>query len=215
MSLGRSVPTSAWRFSIVAGCVAVLAACSPVTYGTGTPTGTQTLQDAANILDFTPDGEAIVYQERPGLQTPPTANLPPPQPATQTQQQPTQLTPVQQQSCAIAPGQVAPPPEYCTPNPNAPAVVADGAGFLGATPGQTGIREPANVCSWYSLTWAQMTDDERAEWSRLGWTAGNWGSANASLWPASSYATWRDLTFAEKRAARALGFEEASWGACV
>jgi hypothetical protein len=56
----------------------VLASCSPVTYGTGTPTTRQTVEDFAGILAFGDRPEQIVYEERPDLVIPPTNELPAP-----------------------------------------------------------------------------------------------------------------------------------------
>ncbi len=57
-----------------------LGACSQTTYGTGTPTGMQTLQDLAGIADLGGQKKAgIDYAARPGLVAPPPgAALPPP-----------------------------------------------------------------------------------------------------------------------------------------
>ncbi len=208
-----SVSVRALRLGVLAVGVAVLAGCSTVTYGTGTPTTAQTLQDVAGIVDFTRDRDVIVYEERPGLQTPPDATLPPPQEAAETPppQQPV-LTQEQRERCAIAPGQVAPPPDYCTPNPNAPAVTQETGLFGNANDG--GIRSPINPCSWFQLTWGQLTPEEQGQWERLGWTPATFGAANAAAWPPAAYLPWRDLSFGERRAAGRLGFDESTWGAC-
>lgn len=213
MTLG-SVSVRTLTLSVLAVCGVVLASCSTVTYGTGTPTTAQTIRDVVGILDITPDREIIVYEERPDLQTPPTATLPPPQPADETAPAPRPvLTPAQVQSCAIAPGQIAPPPDYCIPNPNAPAVVAD-TGLFGAAD-ESGIRSPTNPCSWFQLSWGQLTPQEQGQWERLGWSATTFGAANAASWPATAYLSWGDLAFGERRAASRLGFDASSWGVCL
>lgn len=200
------------RISFVTGCVVALASCSTVTYGTGTPTATQTLRDIAGVVDIIPDPTVINYEQRNGIEMPASASLPPPQPAADPAPQQPRAAPSANR-CAIAPGQIAPPAEYCVANPNAPEVVA--ANGLFANADTSGIREPANPCSWYTLSWAQMTADEQAEWAKLGWNVSNWGSADPALMPPSAIATWSDLTFAERRAARQLGFDDNSWGACL
>ena len=64
-----------------------LAACSQTTYGTGTPTGVQTLEDLAGIADFGGSSkEPIKYSARPGV-VPPPPGTPLPQPG--SDQQPT------------------------------------------------------------------------------------------------------------------------------
>lgn len=201
------------RIAVAAGCVAVLAGCSTVTYGTGVPTTAQTVRDVAGMLDVTPDVEIINYEQRPGLETPSSTTLPPPQEPVETAPTQPAAQPANTQTCAIAPGQVAPPPEYCTPDPDAPAVAAND-GVLGIA-GSDGIREPTNVCSWYTLSWAEMSAEEQAQWGRLGWNAGNWGSADPALRPASATAGWSDLSLRERGAARRLGFDQNSWGACL
>ena len=201
------------RTSVVAGCVAILAGCSTVTYGTGTPTGTQTLRDITGVLDFSRGNDGVNYEDRDGIETPPTADLPPPQEAEPTSSTPPVVV-ANPNECAIAPGQVSPPAEYCLPNPNAPQVVAQDGGLFGDA-GTNGIRKPTDPCAWWSLDWSQMSTDEQDAWSALGWSAANWGTFDPALRPASASAGWSDLSFAERRAARQLGFDDDSWGFCL
>jgi hypothetical protein len=58
-------------------------ACAPVTYGTGTGTGRQTVADIFGIIRLNNEGDCVLYLERPPLTMPPpgaTQTLPPPGP---------------------------------------------------------------------------------------------------------------------------------------
>ena len=65
---------------LLAACAAA-AGCSQVTYGTGTGTTRQTVNDMFGIFRLNNDGECVLYLERPPLAMPPpgaTQTLPPP-----------------------------------------------------------------------------------------------------------------------------------------
>lgn len=138
---GRTV-----RSFLPAGAVlllaALLAACSPITYGTGVSTTEQTLRDITDIVNFTDQPEQIDYQPRPNLVTPPTNTLPPPGTTASAANwpadsdvtvSPANNRPVVVQSAAVptAPSRkaqlceradplVQPPGDYCVMDPNAP-----------------------------------------------------------------------------------------------
>ena len=229
MAVDSAVVGSALRTSFIVGCVLALASCSPVTYGTGTGTTLQTVQDMTRMFSFDRQ-QPIDYQARPGLAAPPTNTLLPPgereaaanwpQDNPQTvgpagQERPPNLTVEQQSNCAAALSLVTPPPGYCTPNPNAPMATAGGGLFGGAEGAEVAVRTPADPCQWGQLSWAQMNSAEREAWGRLGWDASNWGSTDTALWPESVGTSWRDLRLRERRAAQTLGFSEANWNTCL
>ena len=66
-----------------------------------------------------------------------------------------------------------------------------------------------------SMSWFEMTEQERAHWERLGWDQRDWidnkvlGTSDVP----SSAKSFRDLNRAEKEAALALGFTPTAWGA--
>lgn len=204
MNVSRRVLRGVTQACLIAGSAAALASCSPVTYGTGTSTTAQTVQDATRMLTIFSRPEGITYEARPEIVTPDTNVLPPPvegveEPAAPP---PVQTAAVAQSACNIGPGQTTPPPGYCTPDPNVPA------------PPQAGIREFPDPCQWWTLRWGGMGPSEHEQWSRLGWDESNWASANTELWPASAGKLWGDLRLRERRAAEALGFSQATWDAC-
>lgn len=204
MSVGRRVLRGVIQAGFMAGAVAALASCSPVTYGTGTSTTAQTVQDVTRMLAIFSRPEGIAYEARPGIVTPDTNALPPPVEGAETPEPPppAQTAAVAQTGCNIGPGQTTPPPGYCTPDPNVPLAL------------QEGVREFANPCQWWALTWAGMGASEQEHWSKLGWDASNWASANTELWPASAGKLWSNLRLRERRAAEALGFSQSTWDAC-
>ena len=225
MILGSPAFSGAVRIGAIAGCVLGLASCSTVTYGTGTPTTAQTIQDLTRILNFR-GNDPINYQARPDLQTPAANTLLPPTGAGVVPGEdgnlaapPVNLTQQQLTNCALAQGQLTPPPEYCTPNPNAPAMVVQnngllGGGLLGGGDG-AGVRDPIDPCQWWQLAWQEINSDEQEIWGRLGWDASNWGSVNSAIWPESAGKSWSDLRLRERRAASSLGFDEVNWNACL
>lgn len=81
MAATRSaVSPVALRLALVAGAAALLGGCAnSVTYGTGKPTGMQTVSDLTGIFSLGGNkGPDIDYEQRPNLVAPPTNNLPPP-----------------------------------------------------------------------------------------------------------------------------------------
>ena len=69
--------------AVLAACSAVATACAQVTYGTGTGTTRQTVNDMMGIFRLNSAGECVFYLERPPLVMPPpgaTQTLPPPGP---------------------------------------------------------------------------------------------------------------------------------------
>jgi len=204
MNVRRRVLRGIIQAGFIVGSAAALASCSTVTYGTGTSTTAQTVQDVTRMLTIFSRPEGINYEARSGIVTPDTNVLPPPvegveAPATPP---PVQTAAVTQSACNIGPGQTTPPPGYCTPDPTVP------------TAPQEGIREFSDACQWWTLAWAGMGASEQEQWSKLGWDESNWASANTELWPASAGKLWGDLRLRERRAAEALGFSQSTWDAC-
>jgi hypothetical protein len=78
--LRRTVSPVPARIAFVVVAAALAGGCAnSVTYGTGKPTGMQTVSDLTGILSLGGSrGEEIDYEPRPGLVEPPTNNLPPP-----------------------------------------------------------------------------------------------------------------------------------------
>ena len=207
MKSGRHLTRTSLQVGLIAASAFALASCSTVTYGTGVGTTAQTVQDMTRMLTLFNPSERILYEERPGLETPQTTTLPPPIEGapTQTDVAPRQVAVTVPTNCNVGPQLTTPPPGYCTPDPAAP---------IAGTNTATGIRVLANPCQWWTLSWGEMGVDEREEWAKLGWDATNWASANTDLWPNSAGKLWDDLRLRERRGAEALGFTPATWDAC-
>ncbi|MFD2113243.1 hypothetical protein [Thiorhodococcus fuscus] len=77
--------------------------------------------------------------------------------------------------------------------------------------GDPGIRQPTGEVSafWHGFAWFDLTPDEQALWTVLGWDPASWtGKASA---PASKRMKWSALPTMDRLAAEKLGFDASSW----
>lgn len=61
---------------------------------------------------------------------------------------------------------------------------------------------------WETLSWADLSDEEKELWGLLGWRQVNWDRNKA---PTSADKCWKDLNNQEQCAAMSLGFTEDVW----
>jgi hypothetical protein len=165
MMSGMSRVRRLLRIGPVVTCVAALAACSPVTYGTGTSTTLQTVRDFTGILLIGgPPTDPIVYEERPGLVTPPTNELPvPTDPATP-----------QAQTAAAAP---ADPCQWWFYDWSSLSDDAKQAlGRLGWSEVNWRSPEPATWPATAASTWDGLRSRELRAAEQLGYTQAIWDS---------------------------------------
>ncbi len=89
-----------------------------------------------------------------------------------------------------------------------PATAALAAGF-------EQVREPeGNVNDfWLNTPWDEMTAEEQALWSVLGWHADNWDGTGDL--PQSEMTVWAGLSADEQAAAATLGYDEAAWNEVI
>lgn len=65
---------------------------------------------------------------------------------------------------------------------------------------------------WNSdIAWSDISEEEQAAWTVLGWNETNWDSDDPTTIPASETTAWEGLTEEEQAAATTLGYDEASW----
>jgi len=168
MMFGMSRVRRLLRFGPVVVCASVLAACAPVTYGTGTSTTLQTVRDFTGILLIGggPNQDPIVYEERPGLVTPPTNELPvPTDPAAAT---------------AANQTAVAAPADPCQWWFYDWTSLSDGTrqalGRLGWTEINWRSPEPATWPATAGSTWDGLRSREQRAAEQLGYTQAIWDS---------------------------------------
>ncbi len=63
---------------------------------------------------------------------------------------------------------------------------------------------------WDNMDWTDLSLDQQSQWGTLGWDRQSW---DANTPPPSDSKSWEALSDAERNAAQALGFTEATWNA--
>ena len=65
--------------------------------------------------------------------------------------------------------------------------------------------------TWDALNWDTFSKEEKEAWGILGWNRASWEEETSA--PPSDGKYWAHLTAAERLAAQALGYVQASWNA--
>ena len=99
------------------------------------------------------------------------------------------------------------------PNSSSPrGVESKGTGALSSeedtSPG--GSRSPCRSC--WTLSWAQLTNDQKAATEYLGWTAESWNDT-PYYWPFPRGITWWDMPEKIRSSLEVLGESAESWAA--
>ena len=68
--------------------------------------------------------------------------------------------------------------------------------------------QPRGMPDWDNMDWTDLSPSQQSEWGTLGWDRQSW---DANTPPASASKSWEELSDAERNAAQALGFTEATW----
>ncbi|EGV31115.1 hypothetical protein ThidrDRAFT_2220 [Thiorhodococcus drewsii AZ1] len=77
--------------------------------------------------------------------------------------------------------------------------------------GDPGIRQPTGEVNafWHGFAWFDLTPDEQALWTVLGWDPASWTGKSPA--PASQRMKWSALPTMDRLVAEKLGFDASSW----
>lgn len=73
------------------------------------------------------------------------------------------------------------------------------------------LPRPDPEAYYYSVDYADLTDEEKALWGKLGWDDAAWSADTPETYPETEWSKWAALTAEQKNALGTLGYDQESW----